>query len=263
MFSDVNLLFPPNYIKKSYYRCDKKYHLDELLLQYENGFTIGYALISGKECHFYNVEFNDLHYNIKSITLLKKYCTKLQKKQKKGGQSAQRIGRIREEKSNCYKNKIIEFLLELYNPSKKNKQTNKIIIAGPAELKKEIINKLDCTNIEVLGVISTEEVDIRGGTINSVIEKSYEYLMKKQYDEQNKVLAELFDIELKNPDQLLFGDEIYSAINDLTIKSVITSNLSLYNQFKNTNEQSSITLFYINTKIHPEFIYNMVGIKWY
>lgn len=130
--SQCLLIEPPNPVTKFYYRCDRKFHLDDLLNLYIYYDQHAIVLVSGKrtEIHIYSENNRRLLCTIKDI---------LPNQHKKGGQSAQRFGRIRDEKILIYINKIIDKMVEHYTMDGKFLYKS-IVIAGPAEIKQQLCN---------------------------------------------------------------------------------------------------------------------------
>lgn len=92
MFSNDNviILSPPRAIRKYIYLCDRRFHTEHIKNLYEEDLPkYGIAYITGEESRFYNLIGDELN-------LLKTTIVRLPKNQKKGGQSAARISRIRD-----------------------------------------------------------------------------------------------------------------------------------------------------------------------
>jgi len=135
-------------LKSFYYRCDNKFNVDPLkeMLICDN--TYGFIIIDGSSCLFGTLSGNN-----KSV--LKHVHVSLPKKHGRGGQSAQRFGRLREEKRHNYITIISEYATELF--LKENKPIiSGLILAGSAELKDDLnhqnILDLRLKNI-ILGIV--------------------------------------------------------------------------------------------------------------
>jgi len=107
VFSGYNdasiIIYSPKKIIKSYYRCDKRFHLDEILDMYSDSYVnYGIVLISGNAYRCYLLCVGTSHREFK---LLNSDTIHLQKTKKKGGQSAPRFERIRQEKKHHYTKK--------------------------------------------------------------------------------------------------------------------------------------------------------------
>lgn len=125
----LTVLFePPKSINASFYRCDNKFHLDNVLDMYNTTNVIGVCLASGEELLIYKVSITGSHIE---PTLCKKIQVKLPNKQKKGGQSAVRFARNADIARNQCVNKFVEQIIAQY--MKENNticNVTKIIIAG-------------------------------------------------------------------------------------------------------------------------------------
>ncbi|RYX82441.1 hypothetical protein EON73_04300, partial [bacterium] len=128
--TDCHIFSPPNPIIKFYYRCDRKFHLDDLIYLYETCDEYAIVLISGKKTMLYS-------YSNNNTKILKEITTSLPNQHKKGGQSAQRFERIRDEKIGWYIKQILELMTRYYVTNGIFKY-NGLIIAGPSQLKDAI-----------------------------------------------------------------------------------------------------------------------------
>lgn len=128
---------PPVAVNKNMYLCSKTFDLNFMNYVkslYKVHDENGVVLVSGQETRFYKV-------SPISISLKKTIRTKLAKKHKKGGQSAQRFGRIREEKCERYLTMLVESILEEFYDFKTHTATvKKLIICGPSIWKHKLIN---------------------------------------------------------------------------------------------------------------------------
>ncbi len=153
MFSDGNnshnnynflkgstMLFePPKKLKSYYYRCDNKFHLDEVLDMFEEdeNKNIGICLVSGKELLVYLVKMN----NYIDIILLKKMDVHLINKHGRGGQSQMRYCRIADSNRSKYAEDIASTIVNSYLINNHTKCIiNKLVIAGPSYMKNDVID---------------------------------------------------------------------------------------------------------------------------
>src|SRR4051812_2352291 len=97
--TNLNVFNPPNPVKSFFYKCDKYFHLDLILLLYAETKSYGIILASGSTTMYWSYATNN-------TKLLKTIKADLPNKHKTGGQSAQRFERIRDEKINMYVKKI-------------------------------------------------------------------------------------------------------------------------------------------------------------
>jgi peptide subunit release factor 1 (eRF1) len=197
VFSECNLFIPPNPIKKFYYKCDKCFHLDDLIELYRTYDTYAIVLISGKRSDIY-IHSNNNTQMIKSIKF------ELPNQHKTGGSSAPRMGRIRDEKINLYIKKLTEIMVSLYIKEGVFQHLG-LIIAGPALLKDKIQSeKLFALYFQkhLLKTITTAEIE--DNSICQVILSITDIIN----DETNS--SELIETMLNNPEMIdlfVFGED--------------------------------------------------------
>lgn len=116
-----------------YYNCSNKFNTDisTRYLQNHNGYII---FANGNECIIY--EFNGGVFNQK-----RRFDALLQKRQKKGGSSSNRIARRAEETRHMYITKVIDYLNIEYNKNNSNNITNNCnaVLFGSKEITKMIL----------------------------------------------------------------------------------------------------------------------------
>ena len=127
------MFVPPCPIKKFFYRCDRKFYLDDLLKLYDKTDNYAIVLVSGKKSEFYL-------YNRNCTKLLKSISESLPNQFRKGGQSAQRFERIRDEKIGWYIKKVAEIMVQYFTKNGVFLYKG-LVIAGPAEMKDMLRNQ--------------------------------------------------------------------------------------------------------------------------
>jgi peptide chain release factor subunit 1 len=228
-------IIPPKIINKNRYICDAKFHLDDVMNMYDdNVLKIGICLVSGKECRLYLIETNGKHRDIK---LLFSNTEHLLKHHNKGGQSAQRFGRIRENNYNRYVKDLCDTIVKHYM---KNNNTeyiiDKIVICGPTDLKKEIkdnelIQKYFLNKI--LKIMSTETID--DYTIQKVLEEIEEDISGINND------INIDEMISKTPDMFVFGtDEVYKYMLSGDLKTVYVSDKMFDSNMHKLNSKTEI-----------------------
>jgi hypothetical protein len=227
-------------LKNKLYCCDKvfKTHIfDEIYEKIKNNNLYLVLYLDGDSVTFYN-KFLSTFTKIKNLTFER------QKKQKKGGSSAPRIERIREQKITCFINKTIyEFNNIIHNSGNKYKAIlicgNGSIIEGVKEKIKSIIP------FYFIQLISKHDLLIEcNQIINSI----------NQDDDVHKI-HEFQDILTLNSDQLVFGyNDILKHIYEIEeiIISASHPNLDILKEF---NEK-----LYIVKNDTTDFLNNFEGI---
>ncbi|OVA01310.1 Peptide chain release factor eRF1/aRF1 [Macleaya cordata] len=119
-------------INVSLYLCDNKFHTEPLNELLEYGDKYGFIVMDGT-----GALFGTLSGNTREV--LHKFTVDLPKKHGRGGQSAQRFGRIRDEKRHNYITKTAELAKEFYiDPATSQPNVSGLILAGSADLKTEL-----------------------------------------------------------------------------------------------------------------------------
>lgn len=153
--------------------------------------------------------------------------TILQKKQKKGGQSAQRIGRLREEKYNATVKSIAALIVDTYTTANKSAFTVKgLLVVGPAEMKTKVVlnasmqqyfgDKSQCPVLKTLSCRS-----INKGTIHEVLKQHIGVIDKVCAERERAHISKLVGMVRNESKKLLFGErEVTAAMTQCTVKCV-------------------------------------------
>lgn len=251
------LLVPPKRIERAYYYCDTKFNIDCILDMYsENLKRIGVCLLSGKEYRFYTINITLVGYE---TILLKTSYERQMKGHNKGGSSSARFGRIKQNDHHRYVKEVADEIIKYYM---KDNNTiylvDELVIAGPTDLKKEII-ETDIINRyfkdRVLKTVNTDVID--DTTITKIIESTPE-IAKSNSVKYEKELNEILRIQ---PDLLVFTKEqIKTEIEIGSLKKVFikTDMMKEFDEYRNDKcKFIPISTDFLN-------IYGgIIGIKWY
>ena len=244
---------PPHPVKKFYYRCDRKFHLDDLLKLYETHENYAIVLISGKRTEFY------LH-NTNVTKLLKGIDERIQNQHKTGGQSAQRFGRLRDEQIGGYVKKIVEMMVQFYIKSNVF-QCKGLVIAGPAEMKDMVRdNELFVQHFGKHLLKTLTVAEITDNIIYQVINSAADVLTSES--EENNLITD-FEAKLTDPNQmdlLVFStDAVINAYNSGHLKEIYVSD-----KFKDKIEPNSKTILHIiRSNNFTSKFGDLIGIQYY
>lgn len=212
---------PLQKITKSKYVCSNKFDLEDLYKLFDDVELYGVMLVSGKESRYYKCSNNG------SYNLVWKVKTKLQKKMKKGGQSAQRIGRICDEKRDRYLGTMINMAIKcFYNNHKNEVNVNGIVVSGPAEWKEKIIKDKRIKKHFGYKIKVITEKEITENTIKDLMRRKIfaEYDVKKE-NETKEYVKKMMALEY---DRLVFGyDEVKSNLDECMLEKIITMILKI------------------------------------
>ena len=161
-------------INTSLYLCDNKFHTEVLseLLQADDKF--GFIVMDGQGTLFGSVSGN-------TRTVLHKFTVDLPKKHGRGGQSALRFVRLREEKRHNYVRKVAEVAVQNFITNDKV-NVKGLILAGSADFKTDLAKSELFDPRLACKVISIVDVSYGGENgFNQAIELSAEALANVEY----------------------------------------------------------------------------------
>ncbi|CUM62674.1 uncharacterized protein PRCAT00000228001 [Priceomyces carsonii] len=183
----LNIDFEPfKPINTSLYLCDNKFHVEALseLLQDDDRF--GFIVMDGHGALFGAVCGNNRE-------VLQKFTVDLPKKHGRGGQSAVRFSRLREEKRHNYVRKVAEVAVQNFITADKV-NVKGLILAGSADFKTEL-SKSDLFDGRLQAkVIKIVDISYGGENgFNQAIELSAETLSNVKFVQEKKLLNQYFE----------------------------------------------------------------------
>ncbi|KAJ5070614.1 eukaryotic peptide chain release factor subunit 1 [Anaeramoeba ignava] len=204
---------PPKPILRPLYRCDNRFHAEILENLIQPSEKYGFIVVDGKGCLF-----GVLCGNHK--TIIHRFSVYLPKKHGRGGQSAPRFSRIRKEKRQHYLTMVSELATHHFITNEKP-NIYKLVIAGSADLKKELANSSlfhpKLSDI-ILQIVSVSYGGDNG--FNEAINLVAESLTGVRYVEESKILQRFFDEINQNTGKFCYGSQ--STFNALTNGAVET-----------------------------------------
>src|SRR3984885_14847883 len=127
----INIDFEPfKPINTSLYLCDNKFHVEALSELLESDQKFGFIIMDGN-----GALFGTLSGNTRDV--IHKFSVDLPKKHGRGGQSALRFARLREEKRHNYVRKVAELAVQHFITADKVNVTG-LVLAGSADFKTEL-----------------------------------------------------------------------------------------------------------------------------
>jgi peptide chain release factor subunit 1 len=220
----ISVTFEPyKPINTSLYLCDSSFHteaLHELLVSDEKyGFIIvdGNGALYGTLCG-------------STKTVLHKFTVDLPKKHGRGGQSAQRFGRIRMEKRQAYIRKVAEIATQLFI-SNCMPNVIGIILAGSAEFKQQL-QQSEVFDPQLLGcIIGVVDVSYGGENgFNQAIELSSDILKNTKLAKEKKLISSYFGEISKDTGKICYGikDTVVALEMGGVETLILWENLQLY-----------------------------------
>lgn len=212
-------------INTSLYLCDNKFHTEPLSSMMESDEKFGFIIMDGN-----GSLFGTLAGNTRSV--LHKMTVDLPKKHGRGGQSALRFARLREEKRHNYVRKVGELAVQFFITNDKP-NISYLIMAGSADFKSEL-SKSDLLD-QRLQAIVIKIVDVAYGGesgFNQAIELSQDCLSNVRFIREKKVIDQFFEEIAQDSGKYVFGvEETIKAMEMGATKTLICWENLEYNRY--------------------------------
>jgi len=197
----VNIDFEPfKPINTSLYLCDNKFHTEALAELLESDQKFGFIIMDGN-----GALFGTLSGNTRDV--VHKFSVDLPKKHGRGGQSALRFARLREEKRHNYVRKVAELAVQNFITADKVNVAG-LILAGSADFKNDL-NGSDLFDPRLqVKVIKVVDVSYGGENgFNQAIELSAETLSNVKFIQEKKLIGKYFDEISLDTGRVCYGIE--------------------------------------------------------
>ena len=212
----VNFSFEPfKPINTSLYLCDNKFHTEALSELLENDARVGFIIMDGNGTLFGTVSGN-------TRTVLHKFSVDLPKKHGRGGQSALRFSRLREEARHNYVRKVAEYATQHFITDNKCNVTG-LVLAGSADFKNEL-SQSDLFDFRLAPkVIQIVDVSYGGENgFNQAIELSADSLQNVKFVQEKRLIQKYFDEISLETGKYCFGlDDTFRALEMGAVETLI------------------------------------------
>ncbi|KAK9327001.1 eukaryotic peptide chain release factor subunit 1 [Lipomyces starkeyi] len=197
----LNIDFEPfKPINTSLYLCDNKFHTEALSELLESNSKFGFIIMDGN-----GALFGTLSGNTREV--LHKFTVDLPKKHGRGGQSALRFARLREEKRHNYVRKVAEAAVQNFITNDKVNVTG-LILAGSADFKTELSQSDMFDGRLQAKIIKVVDVSYGGENgFNQAIELSAEALSNVKFIQEKKLILQYFDEIAQDTGKYCYGVE--------------------------------------------------------
>lgn len=203
----INIDFEPfKPINTSLYLCDNKFHTEALSELLESDQKFGFIIMDGN-----GALFGTLSGNTRDI--VHKFSVDLPKKHGRGGQSALRFARLREEKRHNYVRKVAELAVQNYITNDKVNVAG-LILAGSADFKNDL-NQSDMFDNRLQSkVIKVVDVSYGGENgFNQAIELAAETLSNVKFIQEKKLIGKYFEEISQDTGRVCYGvDDTLKAL---------------------------------------------------
>jgi len=187
---ECEIVIPPLPIPTNSYLCDKRFHTEVISDLFETHDTYGYLAVTDTVLLFTVTGTR--------TTILFKMATDLPNNTRRGGQSANRIARIRAEKRDLYRDKIVDAVIE------KGTKMKGLIISGHGDRPREIHELLTSDsrwNIPVLGTVKINGRD----PVAETVELGHDLIAYSDRDDEKKHVADIEELLRIDSDRIVFG----------------------------------------------------------
>lgn len=212
----VNISFEPfKPINTSLYLCDNKFHTEALFELLESDSKFGFIIMDGN-----GALFGTLSGNTREI--LQSFSVELPKKHGRGGQSALRFARLREEKRHNYVRKVAEHATTNFITDDKPNVAG-LVLAGSADFK-TVLGQSDMFDQRLAAkIIATVDVSYGGlNGFNQAIELSAELLTNVKFVQEKKLIQKYFDEISMDTGKYCFGvDDTLKALELGAVETLI------------------------------------------
>lgn len=212
----VNISFEPfKPINTSLYLCDNKFHTEALAELLDSDASFGFIIMDGNGALYGTLSGN-------TRTILHKFGVDLPKKHGRGGQSALRFARLREEARHNYVRKVAEHAAQHFLTDNKCNVAG-LILAGSADFKTELAQS-DLFDARLSAkVIRTVDVSYGGENgFNQAIELSAADLANVKFVQEKKLIQKYFDEISLETGKYCFGiDDTFKALDLGAVETLI------------------------------------------
>lgn len=191
---------PHKPINTSLYLCDNKFHTEALSELLESDSRFGFIVMDGNGSLFGTLAGN-------TREVIHKFTVDLPKKHGRGGQSALRFSRLRDEKRHNYVRKVAEHAVQHFITNDKV-NVQGLVLAGSADFKTELSGSDLFDPRLAAKVIKIVDVSYGGENgFNQAIELAGESLSNVKFVQEKKLIQQYFDEISQDTGKYCFGVE--------------------------------------------------------
>lgn len=195
----VNIDFEPfKPVNTSLYLCDQRFRTDSLKELLEDEDRFGFIIMDGHGCLYGAVCGS-------SREVLHQFSVDLPKKHGRGGQSALRFARLREEKRHNYLRKVAETAVQQFITADKV-NVRGLILAGSADFK-SVLMQSDLFDARLAAkVIQIVDISYGGENgFNQAIQLAEDSLANVKFVQERKVIGSFFEEVAQDTGKVVFG----------------------------------------------------------
>jgi len=241
-------------INSTLYMCDSKFHVEDLGELLESDDRFGFIVMDGN-----GSLFGALSGNTREV--LYRFTVDLPKKHGRGGQSAMRFARLRDEARHNYVRKVAELAVQHFITNDKCNVTG-LVLAGSADFKSELSSS-DLFDPRLKAkVVQIVDVSYGGQNgFNQAIELSAESLSNVKFVQEKKLLAKYFEEIAKDQGMFCFGyDDTLKALDASAVETLLVwENLDLIRYTLRDAENNESIAFAMPDAPKEDYLINKEG----
>ncbi|CAR25284.1 Eukaryotic peptide chain release factor subunit 1 [Lachancea thermotolerans] len=225
-------------INTSLYLCDNKFHTEVLSELLEADDKFGFIVMDGQGTLFGLLSGN-------TRTVLHKFTVDLPKKHGRGGQSAVRFARLREEKRHNYVRKVAEVAVQNFITNDRP-NVKGLILAGSADFKTDLAKSELFDQRLASRIVKIVDISYGGENgFNQAIELSAESLANVKFIQEKKLITSYFDEISQDTGKYCYGiDDTLKALDLGAVETlIIFENLDTIRYVFKDSEDSEVLRF--------------------
>ena len=254
-----SMIFEPKQkIKKSYYRCDSHFHIDNIVEMYDDTLehrVDGTIYVDGSKCVISSVQDDRMN-------VVETFGIRLISQFKNGGQSANRLERIVDENRNTFVQKVVDTAIGTFYDKKENTSLiSNLIIYGPSRFKDDVLTykkgKLGKYFKTIELITSADENDI---------EEVFTYLNQIIDPIEVETVSEIQELIDLADSKLEFGNTLINELRGCMIAKLVVDE-EMYDEILNQIELNyEPEIIIIRSDKYCAWIQNFggaIGLRWY
>ena len=203
-------------INTSVYHCGSQFDTTPLLALLESDDKYGFIVMDGNGALFGLLSGS-------TRTVLHKFYVDLPKKHGRGGQSALRFARLREEKRHNFVRKVAETAVHHYIPDGQKPSVNGLVLAGSADFKSVLLNSDLFDKRLKAKVVKLVDVSYGGESgFNQAIDLSAEALGRIKFVEEMRLIEKFFSEINRDTNKYCYGiEQTIKALESGAVETLI------------------------------------------
>ncbi|KAI7878186.1 peptide chain release factor eRF/aRF subunit 1 [Lichtheimia hyalospora FSU 10163] len=264
----VNIDFEPHKpLNKSLYLCDNKFHTEALQELLDSDAKFGFIVMDGN-----GTLFGTLSGNTRQV--IHKFSVDLPKKHGRGGQSAVRFARLRDEKRHNYVRKVAELAIDFFI-TQDRPNISGLVLAGSADFKNELAQS-DLFDARLSSkVIRVVDVSYGGENgFNQAIALAAESLSNVKFVQEKQLIQTYFDEISQDSGKFCYGlnDTLTALEMGAVDRLIVWENLDMMRYVIRRPEQELEEIVHVgrdqkqnvlSTNSEAELVDSMPLLEWF